>query len=53
MPVGELWGVGKASTTKLQAIGINTALQLKQMDLKKIQRDFGKPMVCPYSRVTW
>lgn len=45
MPVSELWGVGKASTAKLQIMGIHTAMQLKQVDLKKIQRDFGKPLV--------
>ena len=29
-PVGEVWGVGRILTEKLNALGINTALQLAQ-----------------------
>lgn len=32
MPVEEVWGVGRASSTQLQALGITTALQLADAD---------------------
>jgi DNA polymerase V len=37
-PVGDIWGIGHASTTKLKILGIRTAWQLTQADNKLIQK---------------
>lgn len=39
-PVNEVWGVGKKITKRLQALGIETALQLANADLKTIRKTF-------------
>lgn len=40
IPVGEVWGVGRRSTTKLQALGIGTVLDLKRTSPKRIRDEF-------------
>ncbi|WP_454767527.1 translesion error-prone DNA polymerase V subunit UmuC [Escherichia coli] len=39
-PVGEIWGVGRRLTEKLNALGINTALQLAQANTAFIRKNF-------------
>ena len=39
-PVGEIWGVGRRTTKALNALGITTALQLRDADLQDIRRRF-------------
>ena len=39
-PVGEVWGVGRRLTEKLNALGINTALQLAQANTAFIRNNF-------------
>lgn len=39
--VGDIWGIGRRSAKKLQRIGINNALQLKNSDINWIQKTFG------------
>ncbi|MFO6428133.1 hypothetical protein ACLBOM_36190 [Escherichia coli] len=39
-PVGEVWGVGRKLTEKLNALGINTALQLAQANTAFIRKNF-------------
>ncbi len=39
-PVGEVWGVGHRLTEKLNALGINTALQLAQANTAFIRKNF-------------
>lgn len=39
-PVGEVWGVGRRLTEKLNALGINTALQLAQANTAFIRKNF-------------
>jgi DNA polymerase V len=41
MPVGEVWGVGKATATKLEKRGITCAGQLAQSDPATIKQHFG------------
>jgi DNA polymerase V len=38
---GEVWGVGRRSTSRLQLMGINTVLELKQAPAKRIRAEFG------------
>ncbi|MCV5579910.1 protein ImpB, partial [Escherichia coli] len=38
--VGEVWGVGRRLTEKLNALGINTALQLAQANTAFIRKNF-------------
>ena len=40
MPVGEVWGVGKRINKKLNTMGIFTALELANMDIKFIKNNF-------------
>ncbi len=40
MPVNDVWGVGKALTTKLDAIGISTALELAQLSTTQAKSQF-------------
>ena len=40
MPVREVWGVGSRINRKLQTLGIETALELAEMDIKLIKRKF-------------
>lgn len=40
IPVGDVWGIGGRLTEKLGAMGITTALQLKQADPRRIKRAF-------------
>jgi|TARA_B110000438_G_C15807094_1_gene647919 DNA polymerase V len=40
MPVGEVWGVGKRINKKLNAMGIFTALELANMDIKFVKNNF-------------
>lgn len=39
-PVGEIWGVGRRTTKALKALGIETALQLREADVQDIRRRF-------------
>lgn len=39
-PVGEVWGVGRRSTGRLQAMGIDTVLDLKRASPKRIRDEF-------------
>lgn len=41
VPVGEVWGVGRQLTHKLQMMGIKTAQQLADANLKMIRQAFG------------
>ena len=41
MPVGEVWGVGRKLAPRLQALGIDTALALREADPAWVQRRFG------------
>ncbi|WP_299021170.1 Y-family DNA polymerase [uncultured Photobacterium sp.] len=45
MPASELWGVGSRIAARLNYMGINTAIQLKHADHKKMKHEFGKPIV--------
>jgi DNA polymerase V len=38
LPVSDVWGIGRQSTKKLKAHGINTALDLQQADLRWIRQ---------------
>ena len=40
LPVGEVWGVGRRLSTKLQGIGISTALQLAETDENTLLKKF-------------
>ena len=40
MPVREVWGVGSRINRKLHTLGIETALELAEMDIKLIKRKF-------------
>ena len=42
--VGEIWGVGRKLAPKLQAMGINTALDLKQANADRLRRQFSVVM---------
>ena len=39
-PVGEIWGVGRRTTKALKALGIETALQLRDADVQDVRRRF-------------
>lgn len=39
-PVGEVWGVGRRISKRLESMGINTALDLKRADPEHIRRAF-------------
>ena len=39
-PVGEVWGVGRRIAEKLQALGIHTAWDLRQANVKQIRQQF-------------
>ena len=40
IPVGEVWGVGRRSTARLQTLGIDTVLDLKRAAPKRIRDEF-------------
>jgi DNA polymerase V len=42
--VGEVWGVGRRSTSRLQQMGINTVLELKRSSAKRVRAEFGVVM---------
>jgi DNA polymerase V len=44
MSVGELWGIGKRWAQQLQALGITTALQLRDSDPSQLRARFGVVM---------
>ena len=44
LPVGEVWGVGRKLSPKLNAIGIHTALDLKCADPNRIRQHFSVVM---------
>ena len=44
LPVREIWGVGAKISQHLNAIGINTALQLRNADLKSMRQRFSVVM---------
>lgn len=44
LPVGEVWGVGRKLSPKLNAIGIHTALDLKNAEPHKIRQQFSVVM---------
>ncbi len=39
--VGEVWGVGRRSTSRLQGTGIVTVLELKRSSAKRVRAEFG------------
>lgn len=39
-PVGEIWGVGRRTAKALNALGVETALQLRDADIQDIRRRF-------------
>lgn len=41
LPVGKVWGVGRRLAAALSALDVDTALQLKRADPKRIRRRFG------------
>jgi DNA polymerase V len=41
---GEVWGVGRQSTSRLQQMGINSVLELKRSSAKRIRAGFGVVM---------
>lgn len=44
LDVGEIWGVGRKLTPRLQALGINNALSLKQANADRLRRQFSVVM---------
>jgi DNA polymerase V len=40
-PVGDVWGIGKKTSAKLEAVGIHDALQLRDADIGWIKKTFG------------
>ena len=42
LPIGKFYGVGKVSEKKMFALGINNGLDLKNTDLDKLTKHFGK-----------
>ena len=42
LPVGKFHGIGKVTAAKMQALGINTGKDLKQLPLAALQQHFGK-----------
>ena len=40
IPVGDVWGIGRKITTRLETIGITTALQLREADAETIRTRF-------------
>lgn len=40
MPVEDVWGVGRKLSAQMNVMGINTALNLQQFDLKTLRRSF-------------
>ncbi|MFZ5524216.1 MAG: Y-family DNA polymerase [Pseudomonadota bacterium] len=42
--VGEVWGVGRRSTVRLQQMGINSVLELKYSPAKRVRAEFGVVM---------
>lgn len=42
LPVGRLWGVGKATAEKLRALGVATCGELRAIPLLELVRDFGR-----------
>lgn len=44
LPVGEIWGVGRRLSERLNKIGIKTALELRNADYKTLQRMFSVNM---------
>lgn len=42
LPVGKFHGIGKVTAAKMQALGINTGKNLKQLTLAALQQHFGK-----------
>jgi DNA polymerase V len=42
--VGEVWGVGRRSTSRLQGMGIVTVLELKRSSAKRVRAEFGVVM---------
>jgi DNA polymerase V len=41
---GEVWGVGRRSTVRLQQMGINSVLELKRSPAKRVRAEFGVVM---------
>ena len=39
-PIGDVWGIGRASVKKLEAININTALQFKNCEMRWVKKNF-------------
>jgi DNA polymerase V len=44
LKVNDIWGIGRALSAKLNAIGINTALELRDSCIKNMRRRFGVVM---------
>jgi DNA polymerase-4 len=43
--IGDVWGIGKQTSIKLQTYGIQTAFDLIQKDVQWVERHFSKPFV--------
>ena len=43
LPVGEFYGIGPVTATKLQGIGVRTGADLREVSLERLTRDFGSP----------
>lgn len=41
-PVGDVWGIGRRSSDKLQSLGIQTAYQLKMQDTEWVKKTFNR-----------
>ncbi|NMZ43494.1 Y-family DNA polymerase [Pseudomonas oryzihabitans] len=41
-PVGDVWGVGRKLTTRLQGLGITTAQDLARADLRVLRKEFSR-----------
>lgn len=42
LSVSELWGVGPVATARLAQLGVNTVVQLRELELHALIRNFGK-----------
>lgn len=49
LPVEKFHGIGKAMSSKMQALGIKTGKDLKQLSLEVLQQYFGKSGQCYYN----
>ncbi|MGB4740987.1 MAG: DNA polymerase IV [Fuerstiella sp.] len=41
LPVSRIWGVGKVTNRKFEALGVTTIAQLRQLSVERLNREFG------------